>query len=164
MDWQKLPLSALLAACHSLNGSNYEKIEHMTLISFNIDPCLVEENLYNKLLWVQSLLLRTNVLFQMSIIYSWYCLKRLARILTCGIVDDTKQPQHWSPSTSCERDSQARIPLCQRGSASLSTTGMWQQHLTPGMHSKEQLRLQGFHISLSKWNCSLPTAEINIHR
>lgn len=46
--------------------------------------------------------LRTNVLFQMSIIYSWYYLKRLARTLTCGIAGDRKQPQHWSPSTSCE--------------------------------------------------------------
>lgn len=93
MDRQKLPLSALLAACHGLNGGNYEKIEHMTLISFDMDCCLVKTELYNKLLWVYSSLLGTNVLFQTSITYSLDYLKRLVRIVTCEIGGDRKQVQ-----------------------------------------------------------------------
>jgi len=70
-----------------------KKNEHMTLISFNMDRCLVETELCNNLLWVQSLL-GTNVMFQASITYSQYYLKSLARILTCEIADDRKQPWH----------------------------------------------------------------------
>lgn len=58
-----------------------------------MDCCLVKTELYNKLLWVYSLLLGTNVLFQTSITYSLDYLKRLARIVTCEIGGDRKQVQ-----------------------------------------------------------------------